>query len=115
MRGVLLGAALQARWMLDAQSALAGRPPARVRALGRPMVANPAWAALKRWCTPVPLDVVSDEEAVAAGAALLAAERAALVGPAAVLPVLPASAPVPDPAAVERRLAAFVAAAVGTP
>nr|WP_208405393.1 FGGY family carbohydrate kinase [Cellulomonas uda] len=113
LRGVLLGAALQARWMLDAQAALAGTPPARVRALGRPMIANPAWAALKRWCTPVPLDVVADEEAVAAGAALLAAERAALVGPAPVLSALagPAQDVAPDPAAVERRLAGFVAEA----
>ena len=82
LRGVLLGATLQARWMLDVQSALAGAAPRRVLALGGPMVASPAWAALKAWCTPVPLDVVTDEQAVAAGAALLAAERAGLVAPA---------------------------------
>ncbi|CAM5785342.1 FGGY-family carbohydrate kinase [Cellulomonas persica] len=116
LRGVLLGAALQARWMLDAQAALAGRVPAQVRALGRPMLVNPAWAALKRWCSPAPLDVVADEEAVAAGAALLAAERAGLVGPAPALPVLPTPPDdlAPDPAAVDRRLQAFVAAARAT-
>lgn len=116
LRGVLLGAALQARWMLDAQAALAGAPPARVRALGRPMIANPAWVALKRWCTPVPLDVVADEEAVAAGAALLAAERAELAAPAQVLHVLPVDRPAPRlaRAALADRLGAFVGAATSS-
>ncbi|MCR6648772.1 MAG: FGGY family carbohydrate kinase [Cellulomonas sp.] len=116
LRGVLLGAALQARWMLDAQAALAGAPPARVRALGRPMIANPAWAALKRWCSPVPLDVVADEEAVAAGAALLAAERAALATPAPVLRLLPEGPPASRiaRAAVGDRLGAFIGAATSS-
>ncbi len=113
VRGVLVGAVLHARWMLDAQAALAGAPPARVLALGRPVAANPAWAALKRWCTPVPVHVVADEEAVAAGAALLAAERAALVASAPVLAAHPApeSPTNLDPALVAHRLADFVAAA----
>ncbi|UJP40250.1 FGGY family carbohydrate kinase [Cellulomonas palmilytica] len=113
VRGLLLGAVLHARWMLDAQAALAGAAPTRVRALGRPVAANPAWAALKRWCTPVPLDVVADEEAVAAGAALLAAERAALAVPAPVLPALtPADGAAPPARAlVDRRLSSFIAAA----
>jgi len=113
VRGVLLGAVLQARWMLDAQAALAGLPPARVVALGRPVAANHAWAALKRWCTPVPVEVVAHEEAVAAGAALLAAERADLAAPAPTLATDPApgaTTHVP-PERVERRLAAFVTAA----
>ncbi len=113
VRGVLLGAVLHARWMLDAQAALAGAPPTRVLALGRPVTANPAWAALKRWCTPVPVDVVADEEAVAAGAALLAAERAGLVAPAPALGAAPAAGAGTrlDPRLVARRLAAFVTAA----
>lgn len=116
LRGVLLGASLQARWMLDAQATLAGLAPVRVRALGRPMLASPAWAALKRWCTPAPLDVVADEEAVAAGAALLAAERAGLVGPAPVLPTVltPPDDRAPSRDAVDRRLAAFIGAAHAT-
>ncbi|MBT0993816.1 carbohydrate kinase [Cellulomonas sp. DKR-3] len=120
VRGVLLGAALHARWMLDEQAALAGAAPRAVRVLGRPVATNPAWAAVKRWCTPVPLTVVDEPQAVAAGAALLAAERAGLVG---VAPVLAASTPatVPTgprgprgavgPADAEAWLARFVAAA----
>lgn len=114
LRGVLLGAALHARWMLDEQAALAGAAPRAVRVLGGPVASSPAWAAAKRWCTPAPLTLVDEPQAVAAGAALLAAERAGLVGDA---PALAASAPPavpggsPDP---EAWLERFVGVATAT-
>ncbi|GEL94024.1 FGGY-family carbohydrate kinase [Cellulomonas composti] len=125
VRGVLLGAVLHARWMLEEQSRLAGRPPVALRALGGPLIANPAWAALKRWCSPVPVDLVAEGQAVAAGAALLAAERAGLVEDAPELatsegPTDPRQTdprqtdPVRlDPETVRRLLERFVAAATG--
>ncbi len=113
---LLAGLALQARWMLDEQRRLAGADAATsVAVLGGPMSANPAWLRLKARVSPSPLRLVAEAEPVAAGAALLAAERSGLGGGSvAVLP----SSPVPgrpDGAApdVEHALGRFVAAARG--
>ncbi|MBO9556614.1 FGGY family carbohydrate kinase [Cellulomonas sp.] len=114
--GLLLGLALQARWMLDTQLDLAGGlAPADVAVLGGPMTANPAWLALKARVSPAPVRRVDAAEPVAAGAALLAAERAGMLdGPAPVLPTTPATAPRPHDPAVAAAYARFVAAARDT-
>lgn len=99
LRGLLVGLALQARWMLDVQAELAGgvsRWDSDVRLLGGPAHANPAWTRLKGMVTPAPVHLVLEREPVAVGAALLAAERAGLVDDAAVT----AAVPVDEPAAV---------------
>ena len=90
-RAVLEALCLQARWMLTEQAVLAGplpagllpaRPlPARpLTVLGGPMVAGAPWADIKVAVTPGALRWVLAEEPVAAGAALLAATRAGLLG-----------------------------------
>ncbi|MCU1431203.1 MAG: Carbohydrate kinase, FGGY-like protein [Actinotalea sp.] len=84
-QAVLEGLCLQARWMLDAQSALAyasvaGAGRSGVTVLGGPTTTNPAWAAIKARVGPGPLSWVTAREPVATGAALLAAVRAGLLG-----------------------------------
>jgi xylulokinase len=83
---VTAGLALQARWILDAQSALLGVGAGRIAVVGPAhAVAGPWWAA-KRAVLPAPLVRVRAGEPVAAGAALLAAVRAGLADPALRLP-----------------------------
>ncbi|MFC4615620.1 L-fuculokinase [Cellulomonas algicola] len=110
--GLLAGLALQARWMLDEQSRLAGTgAPSSVAVLGGPMTANPAWLRLKARVSPTALRLVAEAEPVAAGAALLAADRVGALDGAD--PAIPSS-PVPrtGPGAdVVDALARFVAAA----
>ncbi|MGY4645001.1 FGGY family carbohydrate kinase [Cellulomonas sp. URHB0016] len=117
--GLLLGLALQARWMLQTQLALAGgASPADVALLGAPMTSNPAWLGLKARVTPAPTRLVQAAEPVAAGAALLAADRSGLLdGPAPALAAGPPSRPRADDQAVGAVFARFVAAArtAGTP
>ena len=88
---VLDGLALQARWMCTAQAALAGADPAAgdVLVLGSAAGAGSAWLRAKAAAGPAPLRVVAEEEAVAVGAALLAAHRVG-AGEPAVLPSAPA-------------------------
>ncbi|GEL45419.1 hypothetical protein CHO01_05350 [Cellulomonas hominis] len=127
---LLEGLALQARWMLDVQQALAGGVGGgvggavrarRVVVLGGPAAGNAAWMASKARVTPVPVRLVDAAEPVAAGAALLALARAGSgsgSGEPASAPVLPgvpvagaaAGAGWPDP---EQALARFVRAARG--
>lgn len=90
---LLTGLALQARWMLDEQGRLAGGLAASsLTVLGGPMSSNPAWRRLKARVTPTPVLLVAEPEPVAAGAALLAAER---VGAVDIAPALP-STPLPS-------------------
>ncbi|GIG21230.1 hypothetical protein Cch01nite_19540 [Cellulomonas chitinilytica] len=115
--GLLLGLALQARWMLDTQLALAGGlTPEDVAVLGGPMAVNPAWLGLKARVSPAPVRRVDAAEPVAAGAALLAAERAGVLdGPAPVLPSTPATPPRRDDPAMAAAYTRFVAAARARP
>lgn len=80
---VLDGLALQARWMLTAQAELAGADPAvgEVRVLGSATAGGSAWLRAKAAAGPAPLRVVGEREAVAVGAAVLAAHRAGLAEP----------------------------------
>jgi sugar (pentulose or hexulose) kinase len=110
-RALLEGLCLQARWIMDEQAALAAAEPAGpITVLGGPIAANPAWLEVKAAVSGRPLCLVTEAEAVAAGAAVLAAARA---GAVADPPVLPSRAvPVPDPRPdYDPALAAFVAAA----
>jgi xylulokinase len=112
-RALLEGLCLQARWILEEQAALAAADATGPLAvLGGPIAANPAWLELKAHVTGRPLCLVTEPEAVAAGAALLGAVRAGMVTDAPVLPTR--TVPVPDPRAdYDPALAAFVAAATG--
>lgn len=111
-RAMLEGLCLHARWMLQAQAELAGSagPPGPVTVLGAALLANPAWLRIKALVTPRSVRVVGEAEAVAAGAALLAATRAGLTAPAeAVLEhVVASTAPSGE---YDDAFAAFVAAA----
>jgi sugar (pentulose or hexulose) kinase len=78
------GLCLQARWMLAEQSRLAGhRAPPTVYLFGAAVPANPAWVRIKAHVLPGDLRVVSAGEPVAAGAAILAAQRSGCAGPVA--------------------------------
>ena len=113
-RAVLQGLCLQAEWIRREQARLAGlRPDGPLAVLGGPVAANPAWARLKAAIAAGPVRLVCEGDAVAAGAALLAAVRAGLVdapGPALAARPVPAPDPRPD---YEPTLAAFIAAATG--
>jgi xylulokinase len=95
--------------MLDEQSRLAGRAttPA-VTLFGGAVSTSPAWVRIKAQVQPGDLRVVPTVEPVAVGAAVLAAARAAGVGP--VVPALPATT-VSAPKAYDQMYARFVAAA----
>jgi xylulokinase len=113
---MLQGLCLQARWLLDEQQRLAGiagsGADGLVVALGGPLLGNPAWLRLKTLITPRPLRVLTEPEAVAAGAALVGAVRAGLVpNSGAVLAHWTASAPARHRAGYDRALAAFITAA----
>ena len=77
---VVDGLALQARWMATVQADLAGADPAagEVRVLGSAARDGSAWLRAKASAGPARLRVVTEEEAVAVGAALVAAHRAGL-------------------------------------
>jgi xylulokinase len=108
-RAVLVGLALQARWLADEQARLAGEALAPVTVLGGAGATNEAWLRIKAAVAGAPLDVVTSAEPVAVGAALLAGVRAGLVPDHVALPRrrVPAD-PVPD---LDDRLLAFRAAA----
>jgi sugar (pentulose or hexulose) kinase len=108
-RAMLEGLCLHARWIAREQFRLAGLVAPPVTVFGRPVVANPAWMRVKAQVMPWPLRLVTESEAVAAGAALLAAERAGLVSPAPALEQRPA--PTPGGADYDESFARFVAAA----
>lgn len=80
-RALLEGLSLQARWMLAEQARLGGTDLAgsEVAVLGGAVSANPTWMGVKAAVTPAPLRLVGITQPVAAGAALVAAERAGLL------------------------------------
>ncbi|MCU1438389.1 MAG: Carbohydrate kinase, FGGY-like protein [Naasia sp.] len=86
-RAMLEGVALHARWMIDAQTEVAGDPVPPLRILGGPGGGNRPWMRLKGHVLDLPARLVTATEPVAAGAALLAAASAGL---------LPGEAPVLD-------------------
>jgi xylulokinase len=111
--GMLEGLALQARWMLDEQVRVAGLDRiGGVTVLAGRAVTNTTWLRLKAAATPAPVRLVRADEPVAAGAALIGAERAGLTdGAAAGLPSDPLVVPDHPHAAHDAALARFVAAA----
>jgi sugar (pentulose or hexulose) kinase len=108
-RAMLEGLCLQARWMLDEQTRLAGRTTTpTVTLFGGAVPANPAWVRIKAQVQPGDLRVVPAAQPVAVGAALVAAARAGGVGP--VVPALPGTT-VSAPTTYDQMYARFVAAA----
>jgi xylulokinase len=95
-QAILEGLSLHARWMLEAQSALAGATPSEVVVIGGAQSVTRGWTAVKAAVLPMGVRVVRAAEPVAAGAALLAAHRAGLLSGAA--PSLPLSEAPPMPA-----------------
>jgi sugar (pentulose or hexulose) kinase len=93
MAALLEGLSLQTRWMYDVQRALdpgaRGRSPMTL--FGGPGARNAGWVRVKAEVLPDGVRVVAQHEPVAVGAAVIAAERAGLVEPGAV--VLPAGEP----------------------
>jgi xylulokinase len=89
-RAMLEGIALQARWMLEEQTRIAGAPTAPVRILGGPGGGNRPWMDIKARVYPVEARLTTASEPVASGAALLAASRAGLLAGGA--PVLAGAA-----------------------
>ncbi|CAI9399043.1 FGGY-family carbohydrate kinase [Nocardioides sp. T2.26MG-1] len=98
-KAVLEGLCLQARWMYDEQRRLdPGAADGPVVLLGGPGARNAAWTRVKSEVLPRPLRVVAQEEPVAVGAAVVAAERAGLVPPGSVvLSAAPVTRPPRDP------------------
>jgi len=98
-KAILEGLSLQARWMYDVQRGLdAGATGGPVVLFGGPGARNAAWTRVKAEVLARPLHVVAQEEPVAVGAAIVAAERAGLVAPGSVvLPAAPADQHGADP------------------
>jgi xylulokinase len=84
-RAMLEGLCLQARWMVAEQLRLARLGGVEVVVLGGPVATNPAWTIVKSDVLPWSLRLVSAPEPVAAGAAMVAAERVGLIGAAPAL------------------------------
>jgi sugar (pentulose or hexulose) kinase len=79
-RAMLEGLSLHARWIAQEQFRLAGLDEPSITVLGAPAATNTAWLQIKAQVMPWPLQAVTVAEPVAAGAALLAAERAGRAG-----------------------------------
>jgi xylulokinase len=98
LKALLEGLSLQTRWMHDVERTLDpghGPDAGPMTLFGGPGARNAAWARVKAEVLPDGVRVVPQDEPVAVGAAVVAAERAGLVEPDAV--VLPAGDPdVPD-------------------
>jgi xylulokinase len=107
-RAMLEGLSLQARWMVEEQLRLAGLGSVEVAVLGGPVAANPTWMSVKSDVMRWPLRLVTAAEAVAAGAAMLAAERSGLIAAAPPLEGRPAAVGGHE---YDNALARFVAAA----
>jgi sugar (pentulose or hexulose) kinase len=111
-RAMLEALALQARWMLQEQSALAGSLTPPLRILGGPGGGNQPWMRLKAQVFDGPARLTTAAEPVASGAALLAASRAGLL--AGEPPVLSASDLPRSPGdPYQQMFERFVAAATG--
>jgi xylulokinase len=105
---MLEGLALHARWIAQEQFRLAGLDAPSITVLGAPAATNTAWLQIKAQVMPWPLRAVTVAEPVAAGAALLAAERAGLIAAPASLERRPVVSTGPG---YDRSFARFVAAA----
>ncbi|HET7028000.1 MAG TPA: FGGY family carbohydrate kinase [Candidatus Limnocylindrales bacterium] len=76
----LEGTAFHVRWMEDELARISGEPIRRVRAIGGG-TENEALLEVKAALSPAPLEIVDEPEAVAVGAALVAAVAAGLATP----------------------------------
>jgi sugar (pentulose or hexulose) kinase len=86
MRAVLEGLALQTRWMDEVQRGLdPGAADGPFVMFGGPGARNDHWTRVKAEVLPRQISVVAQEEPVAVGAAIVAAERAGLVPPGSVV------------------------------
>lgn len=85
-KAILEGLSLQTRWMYDEQRRLdPGGADGPVVLFGGPGARNADWTRVKAEVLPHPLRVVAQDEPVAVGAAIVAAERARLVEPGSVV------------------------------
>lgn len=98
-KAVLEGLCLQTRWMYDEQRRLdPGPADGPVVLFGGPGARNRDWTRVKAEVLPHPLRLVDQDEPVAVGAAIVAAERARLVAPGSVrLPATPVARHRDDP------------------
>ncbi|MFI7231983.1 L-fuculokinase [Nonomuraea angiospora] len=87
------GTCLHARWMLDALTAVTGTAPERLVVLGG-QVRLPLWMRVKAAVSPAPVEVVRSDDAVCAGAALIAGQAGGSLDD---VPVLPRDRQPPDP------------------
>jgi xylulokinase len=71
-QALLEGLSLHTRWMLTEQSRLIGRTPPTVHLFGGPVATNPAWTHIKARVLPTKLQVITESEPVAIGAAMRA-------------------------------------------
>jgi sugar (pentulose or hexulose) kinase len=98
-KAVLEGLCLQTRWMYDEQRRLdPGPADGPVVLFGGPGARNRDWTRVKAEVLPHPLRLVDQDEPVAVGAAIVAAERARLLAPGSVLlPATPVAGHRDDP------------------
>jgi sugar (pentulose or hexulose) kinase len=87
------GTCLHTRWTLDELTALTGTTPQRLAVFGG-QVRIPLWMRVKAAVSPVPVQVVRADDAVCAGAALIAGQAGGSLDD---VPVLPAERLPPDP------------------
>ncbi|MFI7135245.1 L-fuculokinase [Nonomuraea sp. NPDC050153] len=87
------GTCLHARWMLDELAAVTGTAPERLVVLGG-QVRIPLWMRVKAALSPVPVEVVRSDDAVCAGAALIAGQAGGSLDD---VPVLPRERRPPEP------------------
>ncbi|MBB5783036.1 FGGY-family carbohydrate kinase [Nonomuraea jabiensis] len=87
------GTCLHARWMLDELAAVTGTAPERLVVLGG-QVRIPLWMRVKAAVSPAPVEVVRSDDAVCAGAALIAGQAGGSLDD---VPVLPRDRQPPEP------------------
>ncbi|UBU09042.1 FGGY-family carbohydrate kinase [Nonomuraea gerenzanensis] len=87
------GTCLHSRWILDELTALTGTTPERLAVFGG-QVRIPLWTRVKAALSPVPVEVVRADDAVCAGAALIAGQAGGSLDD---VPVLPREHLPPDP------------------
>ncbi|MEV0315380.1 FGGY-family carbohydrate kinase [Nonomuraea fuscirosea] len=79
------GTCLHVRWMLDELTAVTGTAPERLAVFGG-QVRIPLWMRVKAAVSPVPVEVVRSDDAVCAGAALIAGQAGGSLHDVPVLP-----------------------------
>ncbi|MET7330783.1 FGGY family carbohydrate kinase [Nonomuraea sp. NPDC005650] len=87
------GTCLHARWMLDGLTTVTGTAPERLVVLGG-QIRIPLWMRVKAALSPVPVEVVRSDDAVCAGAALIAGQAGGSLDD---VPVLPRERQPPEP------------------